>query len=751
MNRDAQPTPPRSSDPLSLASTIDLLDLFWRRKGVVALGMVFAGLIGVFYYLFIPPKYFAMADVLLVQKRPEVITRDRQYETSFGDYVATHRAVIVSPMIVRRAVELSNLHSLKTFAEYDPDWDLSGIIIEDLAVKAGQRDLGENADSIMTLSYRGPVEDECSVVVQAVLDSYMEFLDEIHRDMSDDTVRLISEARDLLEHNLQRQEDDYVHFREASPLVSRGTDEVNPLQARLEAIEMQRTELLIRRTEIEGQLKSIQNAKSKNINDRDLLALVTDIRKQQTTDTTTANVSTAIDSQILQLADREQELLEHFGPNHPRVATIRQRIAAARKLLALPSTAYIQDSGDPSGGSETSDADAVAIYMQSLEQELDRTKMSEELLSKLYREEHETAKELSGYQLKDEGYRRGIDRTQQLYDGIISQLQEASLVKGYGGFQARVIAEPLWAEQVVPSLKLTVAGVLLGGLFLGFVGALFADMMDKSFHSRVEIQTRMGAPVLGEIPSYDPADDNDRKRLDSGLILDPMLCTRFQHRSPQSEAYRSLRATLMIHQRSSAYRIILVTSPSPGDGKSTVAANLAISIAQLAQRVLLIDADSYRPRQHEIFGVAEEPGLGSMVTSAELLGDAVQPTTVDGLWLLPAGSETTDRSELLTSDRFRDLLTAVRTEYDYVLIDSEPLLATSAPCVIAAQVDGVLLALRPTRDARVRAGLAKTILDASDIRPIGIVVNGIGGAGARGYRNESVAYLPHDVSPAKRI
>jgi capsular exopolysaccharide synthesis family protein len=538
-------------------------------------------------------------------------------------------------------------------------------------------------------------------------------------------------------------------------LVARGTDEVNPLQDRLTSIEQQRTQMLIRRADMEGQLTSIQKAKQNRYDDQHLLALVTDLRNQATADNAALNPSTPLDAQLVQLADREQELLEHFGPNHPRVATVRQRIAAARKLLALPSTAYIQDPASPQAAGEArSDAETVELYTKYLEQELERIKVSEQLLTELYQQEHDTAKELSGYQLKDEGFRRNIDRTQQLYDGVVSQLQDASLIKGYGGFEARVIAEPLYGEKVSPRGKLVVAAALLAGMCLGFVLAVVGEMRDESFHSRHEIQARLGVAVMAQVPRFKAAAADERSRLDPQLILDPMLCAHFQPRSPQTEAFDALRTTLLFHQRSADRRVIQITSPSPEDGKSTIAANLAVTMAQLGRRVLVLDADLLRPRQQELFGVSADKGLCSLIREGHAPQQAIYATTIEGLSVLPVGPGTAAGPELFMSTRFAELLSWLRPQFDDVLIDTGPLLAVSDPCIVATQVDGVLLALKPTKDSRRRTERAKELLDAIDVLPLGVVVNGVGSRASRAYRDDlnlhDTTYTASVTSGAKR-
>ena len=742
MNRELRQSSTMSLEQMSLTSTVDLLELIVRRKARIMFVLATAIALGVVYYGVATPVYQSSADVLLVQKRPEVMMRDQRYESGFEDYVSTHLSLIVSRMIVERAIESSSLGSLPTFADLDPDEDLVDVIIGQLEATSGPRNLGENADRIMTLTFQGTQPDDCPIVVNAVVDAYRAFLKEMHRDMSDDAMTLIEQARGLLQNDLHLQEDGYIDFRQHSPLVARGTDEVNPLQDRLTAIESQRSELLIRRAQIEGQLQTIQSARADQRDDRYLMGLMANLRSQTTTDNASATVPAALNSQLFQLADQEQQAIEHFGPNHPLVAAIRQRVASTRQLLALPTTAlsYTDDASHRQAGPV--EVNTVELYTDYLRQELDRLRVSEQLLTELYQREHDVAKELSGYQLKDESYRRNIDRTQQLYDGIISQLQEASLIKGYGGFEAHVISEPLVGERASPRGKFVLAGAVVAGSFLGLLAALLAELSDKSFHSRQEIQAKMGWTVVAQIPRFAAAaaEASRVSSHDGDAALDPLLCTYFQPRSPQAEAFRTLRTSLLFNQRLPSGGVIQVTSPSPDDGTSLITANLAVSIAQLGKRVLLIDADLHRPRQHQILGVAAERALTSQFSSGEPLIDAATCTAVENLWLLPAGPLPTEDCELFSSSQFAELLDVARQRYDFVLIDTEPLLAVSDPCVIASQVDRLLMALRPTSDSRYRANRAKEMLEALGIKPLGVVVNCVGGEAARSYRAEHDAF-----------
>src|SRR5260370_32163670 len=137
-----------------------------------------------------------------------------------------------------------------------------------------------------------------------------------------------------------------------------------------------------------------------------------------------------------------------------------------------------------------------------------------------------------------------------------------------------------------------------------------------------------------------------------------------------------------------------------GGGKSTLAANLAISIAQSGRKVVVVDADFRRPRLHTLFGLTAEVGLASVIVGGTELADAVRPSAVEGISVLPCGPRPLNPAELLTSPRFEELLGQLRQRYDFVIIDTPPLLAVTDPCVVAPRVDGVLHTIRISRNGR---------------------------------------------------
>lgn len=190
------------------------------------------------------------------------------------------------------------------------------------------------------------------------------------------------------------------------------------------------------------------------------------------------------------------------------------------------------------------------------------------------------------------------------------------------------------------------------------------------------------------------------------------LITLTDPRSPVSEAYRTLRTNLEFATIERELRALVVTTPGAGEGKSTVLANLAVTIAQGGRQVILVDADLRRPRQSRLFGVAEGPGLSeSLLVDRALDEPPLQPSGVPGLSLLTAGAQPPNPAELLASPRMRALIETLKGRADIVLFDAPPVVPVTDAAILGARADGVLLVIRAGRTKRDQAARARTLLE----------------------------------------
>jgi capsular exopolysaccharide synthesis family protein len=673
--------------------------------------------------------------VLVVKKRPEAIVGSNVHLSHFEDYVNTHRTLIRSPLIIDRAVAQGNLASLSTFA--DEGQQLTEAVIEGLSVDPVSQNGQSSADSILALSFQGADPEECAVVLNAILNSYQQFLGETYRDTSEDTVRLISEARDVLQKDLHAQEDAYRQFRQTSPLVWKGAEEINPQQERLTLIEVKRSALLLRKAELEANLATIQNAQKSGRNANEIIALAAELANKSERDAATDGNAT-LEGQLLPLLVEEQRLLQDLGPNHPHVRSVRKQIEATRTFFALPSATYNRLAERPTktGVEASSPEELVSLYLQFLEEELRHLQKTDESLAEIYQREHQAAREIANYEIRDQEFQRGIERTQALYDGIVKRLHDVAMVKQYGGFEARVIAPPGTGKKVLPNAMrvFPVAGLL--GLVFGLVLVRGAELLDRRFRSAHEVSTQLGLPVFGHIPWFDAHQSSGVRESVNGRTFAAALCAYHRPRSTESEAYRALRTALYFSTAAEQHRVIQITSPRTSDGKTTLLANVAVSMAQSGKRVLLIDAEMRKPEMHRLFGISGSVGLASIIAKEIDIQDAVQETGITNLWLLPCGPIPPDPAELLSSPRFSELISVVREQYDYVLIDTPPVLSVTDPCVVAARVDGVIMTLRIANNSRQDAQRATTILDTMGVNVLGVVVNAV----PRGKREYEYAY-----------
>jgi capsular exopolysaccharide synthesis family protein len=722
----------------------NLLAIAWRHKSLVALGLVVGLVLGTLSYARRSPVYRSDAQILVVKKRPDVLPAlggDTSY-SYYEDYLATHQVLIKSPLIAGRSVKKPGIAGLESLVGAT---DPASLIIGSLVVSrdAAKDASGMASSNILGLSLRWTVPDDSAIILGAVIDSYKDFLDETYRNVNEDTLQLITKARDVLKKDIAQKEKEYRDFRQQSPLLWKGKDGLSLAQERLDSLESKRSNLFLRRTELQGRLAALEKALKDGQNHWTLAAILPPLPSNGAADGPKRASLVSLEEQLLPLLLQEQTLLEDYGPNHPQVQGVRKRIELTRNLFAQPGASVVARTGDSAAtgngdpatiGSGASGVvgkgslgvgDHVVLYVQALKQELSDIEMAEQLLTERVKEEYQEAKRVASYEFTEETYRNDIARSQQLYDSIIKRLQELNFVKDYGGYDARVITPPSAGVKVGPRAMPIVTVAAFLGILGGFGLAYLAERTDKSFRSPEEIHRHLGIPVVGHVPVIAATPTAGHDDTSSQPVMAPILCAYHQPRSTEAEAYRGVRTALYFSAQGKEYKTIQITSPNMGDGKTVTAANLGISIAQSGRRTILIDADLRRPRLHELFGLSAQVGLASVIRGEAELEEAIQQSAVPGLSLLACGPVPSNPAELLTSARFPELLERIRDQYDFVLVDSPPLLAVSDPAVVAPRVEAVLLSIRYSKNGRPNAQRAKEILNTLGVVVLGVIVNAV--------------------------
>lgn len=344
------------------------------------------------------------------------------------------------------------------------------------------------------------------------------------------------------------------------------------------------------------------------------------------------------------------------------------------------------------------------------------------------------------------------------------RLREAELVSAVEDPSVRVIdAAVLPFEPVVPKPGTYLALALVGGLLLSGAATAIRERTDRSIHSRRDLVLATGLPVLALVPRA------ERRRLGTGRALIarrpgaaqelrpilagnpevPRLFPSIRERTPFAESYNRLQMNLAFTRPHASVRAVTITSALPGEGKSTSAINLALTLARHGTRVLLVDADLRRGLLAEQLGVPDRPGLAEVVQGLADLADAVHAVDGDGgstLDLLPAGARPADPARLLGSQEMHALLEGLRGKYEAIVLDAPPLNLVTDAALLGTQSDGVVLVARAGNTTEDAIGYALTDLQAVGAPVLGVILNEASETAESGYGRGYAYYQGADRS-----
>lgn len=291
---------------------------------------------------------------------------------------------------------------------------------------------------------------------------------------------------------------------------------------------------------------------------------------------------------------------------------------------------------------------------------------------------------------------RELDTTRTLYEGLLQRYKEVGVTGGVTANNISIVdrATPPGAPSK-PNLLLNMALAALLGLGLGVLAALILEALDETLATPDDVERKLGLPVLGVIPLLDKGETTNRALGDV--------------RSAFSEAYYSLRTTLQFSTPDGAPSSLLVSSARPAEGKSTTAYAVAVNLARVGKRVLLVDGDLRNPSMHRVVGVENERGMSNLLSGSADVASVVQRTRQENLFFIPCGPLPPNPAELWGGDRLQQFLAETRNNFDHVVFDGPPVLGFADAPMLAAAVSGTLFVLesRGTRRGQARGALRR--------------------------------------------
>ena len=432
----------------------------------------------------------------------------------------------------------------------------------------------------------------------------------------------------------------------------------------------------------------------------------------------------------MRLAELQREyaqLTTTFTPDYPSVRKIQSQIDEVEEVLARER--------------ERAAKRIVNDYQAA--------KAREELLRRAFDTAESEANLTAGKSVQYSILKREVETNKQLYEGLLQRMKEAGISAGLKASNVRIVDPGVPPERPArPRVLLNLVLAVVLGLGMGVGAAFLQEYLDNTLKTSEDVERFLQVPALALIPSAESLNgrrdgiyglyergkllaagrgDSRREELQKlgGLPGGHRIDTDWSPNSALGEAFRGLRTCVLLSTAERPPRSLLVTSAQPGEGKTTVSTNLAISLAQLGQRVLLIDLDLRRPSVHKVFELPSHLGVVGYLASQEDWKPLVQKTSALGLDVLCCGPIPPNPAELLFSDRMRNLLRETSAEYDFVVLDSAPLLNVADSRILSSMAEGLVMVVKGGATPRELVQRAYAYVHDVGAHVIGVVLNNL--------------------------
>jgi capsular exopolysaccharide synthesis family protein len=426
-------------------------------------------------------------------------------------------------------------------------------------------------------------------------------------------------------------------------------------------------------------------------------------------------------------ADLKNQLAEAqsiYGPNYPKVIELQTQLRQVDDELAKE----IQD------------------IKERFHTDYEASSSVEGQLQTAFDQQEQAAYKLSGDMSQYGILKRNVESERDLYEDLLRKLKEAGVMAGLRSTNVDIIDKAFLPTKAVdPNVSLILTLSLLFGLACGLGLTFWAESVDSSVRGAEEIEAIVGLPILGTVPHFALTANGRSGQMrqlppvpsDSSRNGSPVTVLR--PNSEASEAFRSIRTSVLLSSAGTPPKTVLVASGLPGDGKSTISTNMAVVLAQRGARVLLVDADLRRGMIAQTLGLPKNTGLCGALTSSCTWREAVEPVAgVDSLFVLQGGLRPPNPADLLGSVTMDTLLAEWRNEFDQVIIDSPPCLVVTDGVMLAPKMDAVLLVARVGHTPRLGVRRTVELLHSVDATVAGVVLNDFSIAGT--YYGYSYGY-----------
>jgi succinoglycan biosynthesis transport protein ExoP len=669
-------------------------DLLVRKWWVLVLGLAAGGAVEAALWLFQPPAFVSFGRMIVSIKL--AIPEGSVYNEELSNFLGTQTALMQSAVVLNRA-RLRVAAQEPTLANQ----------VQPVTLKVAV----SPRTSIFVLEATGRAPNYVQLFLQACMEEYINLKKEMRAQTSDTTVAGLTEEVLRLEKDLRKGEEELAEFQKSNSVVllqEQGNSAGNYLSALNQRLAAMKSEYdLLQTLTLDQNLERRQDlsATSPSSSSSSSVPLPEgEGRGEGNLPTPSSSFSSSAapqDSdylkakqQLLLLKADQQDLAQFLRPKHPKMVALTEELARRERLLN--------------------------IFRQQSAEQLDNRKASlARQLQNLQRDVQVWDARTLDISRKSADYQRlkaNAQRVQALYDRLLATMQTLDVNKQVSPESVTIMepASPGFPDQPKTTRRLLTAGFIAIALSIALL--LFLDHLDDRINSFTELQDLFDESVLVQIPRQKP--QNQRGQ--------PSLVEKDDPRHSFVEAYRNLRSSLLyLAEGARRPRTLLLTSSIPNEGKSLTAANLAITLANSGARVLLVDADLRKGVLHNRFALQVGAGLCEVLAEGMPWETLVKPTRFPNLFLLPRGGATQQSSELFISSATATFLHQAEAAYDFVIVDTAPVMAADDVTSLAPHVNAVLFVLRAEHTSARVARAALELLYQRQVKVLGIVFNAV--------------------------
>ncbi len=682
----------------------DYINVVLRRKWIVLLFFVSVVVTVSLATFMMKPLYKSTVTIRIDKEDPTVLAFEDVYrvEKIEADYYQTQYKILKSRNIAKRVIKKLDLDGNREFV--GGEQGVLGSVFSGLPRLAGKDSSKEEPpvvedgvdtsiidaflgrlevrplmkSQLVEVSFESHDPQLARDVANAVAETYIDFNLSSKIEASQQARKWLEKQIEVMKARVEESEEELNRYASENKMIflDENQDRQSILKQKLAELSSALSEATATRIQKEALYREIKEAGDKNpvvMNN----PLIQELKKQ-----------------FISLESEYFNLLKIYKPEYPKMKQLKSQMDSLQKRIKA----------------ET------ANIMKSIRSDYMAAVKREKYLKDLFNVQKRKALEFQNRMVQYQILKREVDTNKELYNNMLQRLKEIGVSATMKATNIQILDRAEYPKAPYkPKKGLNIILSILVGLMGGVGLAFFVEYFDNTVKDSQDIERRLNLPSLGVIPLYTQTDPSARE-----------LITHSDNVGPVAEAFRSIGTFISLSSASRPPRTILITSPREKEGKTTVSINTAMALTSTFKRGIIVDADLRKPKIHDGFSLENISGLSTFLTgNMEFDDDLIRRTSIEGLDIITSGPIPPNPSELLGSARMKDLLDALYSIYDFVVIDSAPLLGMTDSLYLSSFVDGVVLVIRAGKTPQDALMETKRMLGKIDAKILGVVINAV--------------------------